>query len=1167
MKLNLYLKKNKKPMKKIFLISSIVVFSFLNTTIVSSQIPNDSLYQSQYYISGSGINSIWNSTTGSPNSKISIIGIGTVKDHEDLNGRYQRKSVRLSSLTEWGTPNPLIGLIGANTNNGKGIAGINWNSSISVYDVGKLETTTAINKDGQTVPSANIVTLNTSGIVDDINASVSDGVSVIYLPINWLPEGIDYNIDPAEFEVYPDFRLTNGREFFFSNLFDRFKSTISEDFKYNDAILALKNAYLNDIVVVAAQNSYSGIYVGFPANFSDDKLTITVGSASFDGTLGYTYSSEMPYDENLDLVTFGVNLLTTGANSNDYFLFTGTKGAGAVATGIVSLLQDYDTSLSPDDIREVLTRTAIPIGNQNIAKTGKGLIDVNAAKNFIDNFTFQRGILTNGNSTKLDDNKYITLINGAWGNVSSGKYYADIYESVYELNFSPFNEVYAWFISKNTNTWSYGNPNLQRRSANIEIEEGGKIIFKGYNWFLEYDNIGNSFNQWGTGNLQNSKIGYTVAYRKLTQNTNTKFVNNENVASAQTYTNQKLYLDNNVTVTFSNNVNFNNTTVYLGENAKIEVTNGGKIVANNTTFKRLNPTKKFEGIYLFQGSDGSEFTNVTIEGGNYGIRTHASNNHVFTNSYIKNNTTGMHIANSDYVVLDGVVISNNSGVGLSLYNAEVKIKSEDFNDGQSPSAFRAAIVNNNSYGVNATFNSKLWFNDANIIDNGSHNIKLDNTSRVYAGLGSNYYGVEAGVNKFTTTSSGKKYIYSLALTSTGENATSWQVPAQGNYWEDGTAPSSAYFYGDVDYTNELADDPSVWSPIGDCDSNEPPYQICPIDDPYEVNSASDVQMMKTSGSSDADVNKSIKVKNKLKSLKENMAANENDYKQARWMKAYVDLLTQIEKDYVKQERKFIRKNRNTWLARFNMFNSLHADSLDNLVVTLPEPNNQGRSLDQEKVSDQLKYIQASQIVGESAIIMEMEEAFNMGKYNRIEHLYSKYSPHVTNKDNKLALLQFLVLMHQNQEEYGKALGALEQIELLQPDFDMQEDWDPIDVSLIRSELEKLAQDHGQSTVFEKALPGEQSLIEELPTEFELSSAYPNPFNPASVIPFALPESGRVRIEVYNITGRLVSVLVNQSYEAGKHQVVFDASNLASGLYLIRANLAGTIQSQKVTLIK
>ena len=75
--------------------------------------------------------------------------------------------------------------------------------------------------------------------------------------------------------------------------------------------------------------------------------------------------------------------------------------------------------------------------------------------------------------------------------------------------------------------------------------------------------------------------------------------------------------------------------------------------------------------------------------------------------------------------------------------------------------------------------------------------------------------------------------------------------------------------------------------------------------------------------------------------------------------------------------------------------------------------------------------------------------------------------------------------------------------------------------------------------------------EPVPMTYALNQNYPNPFNPTTVISYQLPAAGMVRLVVYDILGREVSVLVDESKEAGVHKLKFDASGLASGVYLCR----------------
>ncbi len=65
-----------------------------------------------------------------------------------------------------------------------------------------------------------------------------------------------------------------------------------------------------------------------------------------------------------------------------------------------------------------------------------------------------------------------------------------------------------------------------------------------------------------------------------------------------------------------------------------------------------------------------------------------------------------------------------------------------------------------------------------------------------------------------------------------------------------------------------------------------------------------------------------------------------------------------------------------------------------------------------------------------------------------------------------------------------------------------------------------------------------------PEKFVLLQNYPNPFNPSTTIGFSIPQASNVTIEIYNVVGERVASLVNQTLEAGYHNLNFDASNLA-----------------------
>ncbi len=81
------------------------------------------------------------------------------------------------------------------------------------------------------------------------------------------------------------------------------------------------------------------------------------------------------------------------------------------------------------------------------------------------------------------------------------------------------------------------------------------------------------------------------------------------------------------------------------------------------------------------------------------------------------------------------------------------------------------------------------------------------------------------------------------------------------------------------------------------------------------------------------------------------------------------------------------------------------------------------------------------------------------------------------------------------------------------------------------------------------------------------SGFPNPFNPAITISFALPEPGKVHLSVYDIAGRLVATLLDGNRTAGVHEFTFDAGNLVSGIYIYRLEAGNYTAVRKMVLMK
>lgn len=89
----------------------------------------------------------------------------------------------------------------------------------------------------------------------------------------------------------------------------------------------------------------------------------------------------------------------------------------------------------------------------------------------------------------------------------------------------------------------------------------------------------------------------------------------------------------------------------------------------------------------------------------------------------------------------------------------------------------------------------------------------------------------------------------------------------------------------------------------------------------------------------------------------------------------------------------------------------------------------------------------------------------------------------------------------------------------------------------------------------------------IPYRFQLKQNYPNPFNPETTISFSVQRAQHVKLEVFDIQGRVVQTLVDSRISAGEHRIRFNGSNLSSGTYLYRLFAGNEVQTKTMTLLK
>ena len=85
--------------------------------------------------------------------------------------------------------------------------------------------------------------------------------------------------------------------------------------------------------------------------------------------------------------------------------------------------------------------------------------------------------------------------------------------------------------------------------------------------------------------------------------------------------------------------------------------------------------------------------------------------------------------------------------------------------------------------------------------------------------------------------------------------------------------------------------------------------------------------------------------------------------------------------------------------------------------------------------------------------------------------------------------------------------------------------------------------------------------------YQLNQNYPNPFNPSTTIKFQIPRSGFVTLKIYNLLGEEVGTLISGQLLSGSHSVKWDASGMASGIYIYKLETESYWAVKKLVLLK
>ena len=207
-------------------------------------------------------------------------------------------------------------------------------------------------------------------------------------------------------------------------------------------------------------------------------------------------------------------------------------------------------------------------------------------------------------------------------------------------------------------------------------------------------------------------------------------------------------------------------------------------------------------------------------------------------------------------------------------------------------------------------------------------------------------------------------------------------------------------------------------------------------------------------------------------------------------------------------------------------------------------------------------------------------------FNQLGSTFTSLASSAQDSISQKILEQYSILSKVGEQEYEESIGEFDAIIQQNPNTEeaFYAEIDAITTAILIEEADSTLQKGTLGKYLVK--PGEnylrkldavlrkhfgngdkESEKETLPTEYTLYQNYPNPFNPLTTIKYDLPNAGDVSLIIYDILGRKVNELVNTKQEAGRYEIQFNASSLASGVYIYQLIAEKYISAKKMILLK
>ncbi len=632
--------------------------------------------------------------------------------------------------------------------------------------------------------------------------------------------------------------------------------------------------------------------------------------------------------------------------------------------------------------------------------------------------------------------------------------------------------------------------------------------------------------------------------------------------------NSEVEISDNQTLTITGEVKFNHgTMVTLGTNASIVVSGSGKLTADGTTFTSVDPTNSalsFNRIEL--NSVGNSFTNSVFKGGNIQNVLVANGASVFTSCTFSHSQRGLNVLSGGHVSLVGSTVTNNN-TGVYVSSGVVTLFGHEVHDAIANTyTFTPTSVHGNSgQGVHAAGSSHVYMGLARVMDNTGTQIQVGNDAMLHAEVlaPDNPTLLLWGHNRISKSSSGY-YIYSTARTQSGETYQNLTIPARYNYWGSTSAPAAERFFGSINRSDHLSFDPTI------------PYidqQVIPCVGPplecigqssqiaSQVLSSSMAGSLAKSASTSYEAERLIVSKERILAIRNHISAYPDDPFNARLLREWHGLLQGEGSSSLTDEKQIFSE-------RIETRKNQHAAEM---VMALSAGRRSGSGREVNAPSDLFRpdsELEPKHLIGETAWILSLAELANKGEFEELLNQAGSHSTRIYNADNRASVQLYRMQALQSLGRYEEAIAALNELERIQPSADMQAHYIAQDYGPVRRYLAELAGVSMDETLSKSTAASEP---EASPHAFALHPSYPNPFNPTTTIRYSVGgnsgSSVPVLITVFDLLGREVAVLVNERKQAGEYSHVFDASGVASGIYLVHARLGTQVFSHKITLIK